>query len=612
MSKANPKIQAEHLERWAYIYVRQSTMSQVYEHQESSRRQYELKNRARELGWPDERIKVIDQDLGHSASNPHQVRLGFEQLLADVVLGRVGAIFSVEVSRLARQDSEGHRLVEVAAMTGTLLIDEYQVYDPRLPDDRLLLGLKVLLSSNELRFMGERLWKNKLQKAERGELRINLPIGLVFDPETGVGLDPDERVRAAVSLLFERFRLSAKISLVVRYFHEHNLQYPKRTGSWAGPVQWGPLSCERVRSALRNPLYAGAYVYGRITHRLAAKPPDKRHQQTVRLPPHQWEVAIWDAFPGYITQAEYQANQALLDRHCHKDGHPRRRDGPALLSGLVLCGLCGQRLQVVYTGQDHQHITYVCCHRQRHYAEPACQRIPGQAVDAAVAHLLLEALTPAQIELSLAVLQEVERHQAQLRHQWQLRLEGAQHAARLAQRRYEQVDPDNRLVARTLERRWEAALAEIQRLEAEFAAQQTNWPTLDDAQRQQLADLVQDFPKVWHDQATTWTERKDLLQLLIADVTLTRQETDIVIQVRWHTNQVDTLTVPLPVQGAPPLSQEIVDRIRILSPTHTDQQIAAELNQDGLRTSQGKSFTARKVQGIRRRYSINKQTSNSS
>lgn len=613
MSIGKLKVQVEHLEQWAYVYVRQSSMTQVTEHQESTRRQYELKDRARQLGWTDERIVVIDQDLGYSASDPGQVRHGFERLLAEVVVGRVGAIFSVEVSRLARQDSEGHRLVEVAAMTGTLLIDEQQVYDPRLADDRLMLGLKVLLSSNEIRLMGDRLRENKLKKAQRGELRINLPVGLVFEPDGTIGLDPNEHVQAAVRLLFERFQLSGQISLVVRYFHEQKLDFPKRKGGWAGPLQWGRLSCERVRQVLANPLYAGAYVYGRVTQRAAAKPPDKRHQRSVRLPAQDWAVTIWDAFPAYISRAEYEANQAILQRNRLKTpgGPARRRDGPALLTGIALCGYCGQRMQVVYSGQNSQHIAYKCSHRQRRYAEPICQRVPGQPVDETIAQALLAAMTPAQIELSLAVLQEMERQQAQLRQQWQLKLDGAHYAARLAQRRYEQVDPDNRLVARNLERLWEAALSDVQRIETELARQQTNLPPLDEAQRQQLTALAQDLPKIWYAQSTSWTERKDLLQLLIADVTLTLQETDILIQIRWHTNQLDTFTVSLPKKGTPPLSEAIVQRIGTLSQTQTDHQIADQLNQEGLQTAQGKPFTAQRVQGVRRRYSIGKQSSNS-
>jgi DNA invertase Pin-like site-specific DNA recombinase len=585
-------------------------MSQVHEHQESTRRQYELRNRARQLGWPEERIVVIDDDLGQSASDANRVRSGFEKLLTEVVVGRAGGILSLEISRLARQDSEGHRLVEVAALTGTLLIDEQQVYDPRSSDDRLMLGLKVLLSSNELRQMGLRLWENKLRKAQRGELRINLPIGLVFDPQQGICLDPDEQVQAAVHLLFDRFRLSGHINSVVRYFHEHHLQFPKRKGGWQGALQWSPLSCQRVRAALCNPLYAGAYVYGRTTQRATAKPPQRMHQRAVRLEAEDWPVALWNAFPSYISREEFEANQAYLDRYRRQSPPPaRRRDGAALLSGIVLCGRCGQRMHVRYSGKHSQHVTYLCCHRQRRYAEPVCQQVPGKRIDQVVAETVLEALTPAQIDLALAVAQEVERQQAQLRKQWELRLEGARYAARLAQRRYEQVDPDNRLVARHLEREWEARLRDTEQLEIEFAHQQCE-PVLklDPAQRQRLHDLVHDLSQLWHATTTSWRERKDLLQLLVADVTLTRQENDVQAQIRWHTNEVDTLHVALPNRGAPHVSQVIVDRVRMLSKTHTDSQIANVLNQDSVLTAQGKPFSARRVQGLRRRYRIRKRS----
>ncbi len=614
MLTVQQKIQPEHLARQAYVYIRQSTMTQVYEHQESTRRQYELRQRARQLGWSDEQIIIIDQDLGHSAADANHVRPGFERLLATVVLGQVGAILGLEISRLARQDSEGHRLVEVAALTGTLLIDEQHIYDPRLPDDRLMLGLKVLLSSNELRLMGQRLWENKLRKAQRGELRINLPVGLLFDPHQGIYLDPDERVQAAVRLFFERFQLSNKINQVVRYFHDQRLEFPKRKGGWHGPLQWGTLSCQRTRAALENPLYAGAYVFGRVTHRAVAKPPDKQHQVEVRLAPENWAVTIWDAFQGYISRAEYESNQAILNQNrlLAGSGVGRRKDGSALLTGIVLCGLCGQRMQVVYSGRDSQHITYTCSHRHRRYAEPTCQRVPGQPVDKLIVQVVLAALTPAQLDLSLAINQELERQQAELQHQWQLKLEAAHYAVQLAQRRYEQVDPDNRLVARTLERQWEAALRQVELIEAEFAAQQSHFPLVLEAnQRQQLANLVQDLPPVWYADTTSWTERKELLQLLIADVTLTRQETDIFIQIRWHTNQLDTYTVPLPLRGPFPIPQLLVERIRLLSQTQTDAQIADSLNQDDSLTAYAKSFTIQSVKGIRRRYGISKRSSNS-
>jgi DNA invertase Pin-like site-specific DNA recombinase len=602
------KIQNSHLQRTAYIYVRQSSEIQVQQHQESTRRQYELQQRAGQLGWRLSQIKVIDVDLGNSASDPQIVRPGFEQLVTEVALGQVGAIFSLEVSRLARQDSQWHRLIELASVAGVLLIDEQQVYDPRLADDRLMLGLKGLLSSNELRQMHLRLWENKLHKAQRGQLCLNLPIGLVFDPAEGVRLDPDEQIQGAVRLVFERFGLSGAISQVVRYFDEHHLQFPKHRGGWAGPIEWGRLSCQRVWAMLNNPLYAGCYAYGRSSGRVEAKGLSQLDKQRVWLPPEQWPVRLLNVFEGYLSQAEYEANQQYLarNRQLHQQ-RGQRQDGAALLTGLALCGLCGQPLHVVYSGSDHQRITYICNHRQRRYAEPTCQRLPGQPVDELVAQVVLAALTPAQVELSLALVAEVQRQQALLRQQWEHRLEGAQYAARLAQRRYEQVDPDNRLVARTLEQQWETKLSQVAQLEQEWASHYQATVQLDPGQSQRLLALAQDLPTVWQAQTTSWTERKQLLRLLVADVTLTRQATDILVQIRWHTDQLDTYTVPLPVRGAPQLSSVLVERIRQLSHTYTDQEVATMLNQEHHQTAQGKSFTARRVQGLRRRYGIAKQ-----
>lgn len=609
MTPPSGKIGPEHLSRWAYVYVRQSSRMQMRDHQESARRQYALKERARHLGWGEEQIGIVDVDQAQSASDPSVERRGFQQLLAEVALGQVGAVFSLEVSRLARQDSEWHRLVEVAALGGTILVDEQQIYDPRLADDRLLLGLKGLLSRNELRQMSLRLWENRLRKAQRGELAHKLPVGLVWEPEAGITLNPDQQVQAVVGLVFERFRLTGQISAVVRYFQDHQLLFPKHAGSWQGPLVWGPLSCPRVRSMLSNPRYAGAYVYGCATHRAEAKPREQLQQTVVRLPPEQWPVLLWDAFPGYISRAEYEANQALLAGHQRPQlGRGRRRDGRALLSGLALCGRCGRPLHVTYSGSDSQHITYVCSHQQRHYAAPTCQRIPGRGVDQVVAEAVLAVLTPAQVELSLAVVEEMARHQQQWLHQWQLRLEEARYAVRLAQRRYEQVDPDHRRVARTLEQAWEARLQDLEQLEADFARQQQPAPlTLDESQRQQIRQVVQDLPAVWSAETTSRADRKQLLRLLVADVTLTRRDTDVQVQIRWHTNEVDTYTVALPRRGAPRLLQTVVERVRTLSQSHTDRQIAAILNQETPPTASNQPFTTQGVESLRRRYGIRKR-----
>jgi DNA invertase Pin-like site-specific DNA recombinase len=613
MTQHENKIQEVHLYRKACVYVRQSTLVQVHEHQESTRRQYELYQRARQLGWLDVQIEVIDEDLGRSASDASKMRTGFQKLLGKVVTGEVGAIFSVEISRLARQDSEGHRLVEVAALTDALLIDEQQVYNPRLSDDRLMLGLKVLLSSNEIRLMGQRLRENQFRKAQRGELHLSLPVGLVFVPHVGIQLDPDEQVQGAVQLLFERFRLSGHVSAVAKYFYENGLLFPRRKGSWQGPLEWSPLSIIRVRAVLDNPLYAGAYVYGRSKRSTIIHDQDQIKRPRLALPQEEWAVAHWGAFKGYISREEYQANQAYLAQNRAKPHIPgawsRRRDGHALLTGKIICGRCGRPMHVGYQGTNGSRSVYLCNSNQLHHGETACQRMPGKAVDEFVSERLLAALTPTQVGLSLALVEELERQQAELNKQRQRRIETAYYKANLAQRRYEQVDPANRLVARSLEQQWEACLQEVNRLEVEFAAFGQKKPQhFNPEQRLALLRLATDLPKVWLSPTTTWTERKDLLELLIADVTLTRHATGITVQIRWFTNEVETGQLPLPVHQSRPTPASLVERIRQLNEQHTDRQIAEIMNQEGLKTAHGNEFNAKKVEMIRRHNRISKHS----
>ena len=610
MNRPENKIQEGHLLRKACVYIRQSTLAQVQIHHESTRRQYDLYQRAHQLGWPDAQIEIIDEDLGHSASDQSQPRTGFQKLLAKVVTGGVGAIFSMEVSRLARQDSEGYRLVEVAALTDTLLIDEQQVYDSRLSDDRLMLGLKVLLSSNEIRLMGQRLRENQLRKAQRGELRLNVPVGLIFVPKVGIQLDPDEQVQGAVRLLFERFRLSGRLSPVVRYFHENGLLFPRRKGTWHGKLEWGPLSLERVRESLANPLYAGAYVYGRSHRKTIIHSENHIDRPRLPLPQNEWKVVHWNTFQGYISREEYQANQIYLAQNRtnpHVPSSAHRRNGPALLGGKILCGRCGQPMHVGYQGTNGSRSVYLCNARQIHYGETACQRIPGKAVDQWVVERIMTALTPAQIELSLAIVEELERQQTELNRQWQRRLEAARYAADLAQRRYEEVDPANRLVVRTLEQQWEASLQEISRLEVEFAAfSRKKLPAFTPGQRQTLLALATDLPKIWFSPTTTWTERKDLLELLIADVTLTRHKAGITVQIRWFTNEVESGQLPLPVRQNRPTPASLVERVRLLNHQHRDEEIAEILNREGIKTSHGNAFNAKRVEMIRRHNGISK------
>jgi len=531
-------------------------------------------------------------------------------LLSAIGSGDVAAVLSVEISRLARQDSEGHRLVEVAALMGVLLIDEQQVYDPNQPDDRLMLGLKVLLSSNEVRLMRQRLQEHKLHKARRGELRLELPIGLVEDDQGGIGMDPDEQVRAAVQLLFDRFRLDRQLSKVAQYFIHHGLLFPRRKGNWDGPLEWSPLSLQRIRYLLTNPLDAGAYVYARTGLRSGASAAGKITRRACRLQPADWGAVLWDSFPGYIGRAEYEANLECLTLNLQKANFSqrgRRKDGSALLSGIALCGQCGRRMYVHYSGKTGDHIIYVCNTDCVRYGKPICQRCPGRQADHLVVEHVMAALTPAQIELRLAALEELDRQQAELKKQWQLRLEGARYAAHLAQRRYEKIDPDNRLVARSLEAQWETCLQEVERLESEFGRiSQQKSLALSSQQRQMLLALSQDLPKLWYAPTTSWAQRKDLLEVLIADVTLTRQDRQVCIQIRWHTNQVETCYYTISPPGKPLTSASVLQRIRELYHTHTDRQIADLLNDEGLKSATGKTFTKSRVASLRRKHGIPK------
>lgn len=603
--KGENKLTPGHLGRKVCIYVRQSTQMQVQIHGESTRRQYDLRRRALELGWREEQIVVVDEDLGKSASEIGRVREGYQRLLGEIVSGQVGAILSVEISRLARQDSEGHKVVEVAALMETLLIDESQIYDPRVSDDRLMLGLKVLLSSNEVRQMGQRMEENRVRKARRGELRLKLPVGLVSEGGGKIGLDPNEAVQGVVRQVFEQFRLRGQQRDVLRHFNDNNLLFPRHRGSWEGPLEWARLSVPRVRDILTNPLYAGGYVYGRTEFKISVNSKGNFVRKLQERPRDRWEVVRWGAYEGYISQDEYEANQQRLKSGVRRS---RRSDGPALLSQIVLCGRCGQALYTHYQGNRGDYVTYICCADQLHFGKDICQRIPGAGIDRFVAQRVLEVMSPAQIELSLAAMAELERQQTTLHSQWQRQLEGARYSARFAQRRYEQVEPENRLVSRQLELNWERELREVGRLEAMYNNFCQKQPLrLRDEQRQSLLCLAQDFPRLWAAETTSWAERKNLLKLLISDVTLTRQAKSIRVQIRWHTNQANTYDLPFSPPGHPKTPDPIVERLRALYQTYTDQEIAAILTQEGLRTAHGNLFTPSIVADTRRRNQLQKK-----
>ncbi len=609
---ASQKIRPDHLDRLAVIYVRQSTLFQVREHTGSTTRQYDLVKRAADLGWTQASIQVVDQDQGQSGSSAVG-RDGFQWLVAEVSLGHVGAVLSLEVSRLARSCSDWYRLLEICALTETLVIDDEGIYDPGAHNDRLLLGFKGSMSEAELHWLKSRLQGGKMTKAEQGQLRFRLPIGLVYDPVGRIVLDPDEAVQEAVRLVFSLFEQSTSALAVVSAFARQHLRFPTRWwgGKRADELIWSRLSHERVLNILHSPLYAGAYVYGRTKFRSRLLPGEEPRVKgrTRRLPQEDWPIVLLDAHPGYITWEQFLHNQRQLDDNRTWRAEERRgavREGPSLLQGIILCGSCGRRMSIRYQ-RDGSVLMYECHQLHSQLAMRTCQTMRGDRIDQAVVACFLEAIEPAHLEVALAALDQVEARAKQVENQWHRQIERAQYEADLARRRYKAVDPDNRLVARSLEKEWNEKLAEVDKLEREHRlVPKPAALLLTTAQREQIRRLAHDLPAIWHASTTTFVERKQLVRWLIKDVTLSKRGNVIDVAIRWQTEALTALSIPRYKRSweERQTSPHVVERVREWSPTQTATQIATLLNEEGLRPGLGGSFTASKVDWIRVAYSI--------
>jgi DNA invertase Pin-like site-specific DNA recombinase len=609
------KIRPDHLERRAFVYVRQSTFIQVREHTASTFRQYDLVQRAQNLGWSPAAITVIDQDQGRSGASAVD-RDGFQFLIAQVGLGQAGAVLSLEASRLARSCSDWHRLLEICALTDTLVIDEDGVYDPSQYSDRLLLGILGTMSEAELHWLRHRLLGGKLAKAEQGELRMRPPVGLLFDPAGRLVLDPDEEVQQAVRLLFTLFEQTGSALAVVKHFSLHQLLFPDRLWgkSHQGELVWRPLRHERVLDILHNPRYTGTYVYGRTQTctRLLPREEPRVKGRCRRRAPVDWPVVRHDHHAGYITWEQFQRNQQRLADNCTWPVDDRRgavREGTALVQGIVLCGHCGRRMSVRYT-RNGTTPSYECNQLHKQQGSRTCQFVRGDGVDSAVTELFLQAIQPAQLAVSLATLEEIDAQARQVERQGQLRLERARYEADLARRRFLAVEPENRLVARNLERDWNEKLAAVEQLQhAEAARPAWTSQPLSAAERQRILALTEDLPALWHAPSTTASERKQLLRLLIKDVTLTKGASSITVAVRWQTEASTTVAIPRPPRSCDTrrTPAAVVERIRVLASAHTDDRIADQLNREGSKTGTGGTFTVKKIQWLRHRYHIRSQ-----
>jgi DNA invertase Pin-like site-specific DNA recombinase len=597
------KVTARHLARSAYLYVRQSTMRQVVENTESTERQYALRQRAVALGWPPDSVIVIDTDLGQSGASCD--RAGFQKLVAEVGLGRAGIVLGLEVSRLARNSTDWHRLLEICALTDTLILDEDGIYDPAHFNDRLLLGLKGTMSEAELHVLASRLRGGIINKARRGELRCRLPVGFVYDAHGRVVLDPDKQVAESVQLLFHTFRRTGAAHQTVKHFRTQRLLFPTRVhgGPSKGELTWVPLSIGRAASVLHSPWYAGTYAFGRSRWR---KLSDGRRCRPEQKPPSEWHALIRDAHPGYISWDEFLHNQQRLvasAKALHFDrAQPTPREGPALLQGRAVCGLCGSRMHVRYTIRGNERLpTYVCVGRGRLFADPLCQSIKGSAIDAAISNLLIEAVTPVALEMTLAVEQEIQSriHEAdRLRHR---QVERAQYEVDLARQRYMRVDPANRLVADSLEADWNAKLRAVDEARHEYERQRNaDRLAVDDDERRRILALATDFPAVWRGPKTPDRERKRMLSLLIEDVTLVKQR-EIVVAVRFRAGTTATLALPRPLtaQQLRATHPDVRQQIDTLLGEYTDAQVARVLNTRGLRTGAGDAFDTSSIQWLR-------------
>jgi DNA invertase Pin-like site-specific DNA recombinase len=509
------KIHSSHLERLAVVYVRQSTLQQVERHQESTRLQYGLAEQARRYGWSPERVLVIDDDLGCSGTTA-EGRLGFQRLVTEVGLGHVGLVLGIEMSRLARSCRDWHQLLEICAVCDTLIADADGIYDPAHYNDRLLLGLKGTLSEAELHILQARMHEGKRAKAKRGELCLAVPRGYVCLPDGSVEFDPDEQVQAIVRLIFAVFERRGHMNAVLRYLVDHGLKLPTRHGTTGGALEWRRPNRQTLTNMLHNPIYAGAYAFGRgVDDQRPGSPRSPR-----RAKPDQWLVLIKDRLPAYISFVQYEANVAQMaaNRSQHR-GVPR--GGPSLLAGMLTCGRCGHRMIATYCSNGHD-LLYACIAEASVYGGERCQAFTGRALDAHVAGLILDALTPSALEVSLQLAEDIEIERAALHRQWAQRRERAVHAAERAERQYDAAEPENRLVVRTLEARWEEALRKKAALDEDYARFCAREPAR--LTRQEIAfirRLASDVPALWQAETTTPQDRQAIARLVLDRVTVT-------------------------------------------------------------------------------------------
>lgn len=601
------RITPDHLSRRAFVYVRQSTQDQVLRNHESRRRQYGLDQRARQLGWSE--VTVIDDDLGRSGGGA--ARPGFERLLVAICEGEVGVVLAVEASRLARNGRDWHTLLEFCGLVGCLLADEDGVYDPRFPNDRLLLGMQGAMSEMELSVLRQRSLEALRQKARRGELFLTVAVGYVKVRHDRIAIDPDLRVREAIALVFNRFAAFGSIRQVHLWLRQERIRLPAvEAGEDGRRIVWKLPVYNTIHHLLTNPIYGGAYAFGRTASRVTVENGRKRVVRGHRRDRADWEVLITEHHEGYISWAEFERNQAVIAENANSKGLMVRgsvRRGDALLAGLLRCGHCGRRLHVSYSGKGGYCVRYSCRGAHINHGTERCISFGGMRVDAAVSTETLRLLAPLGIEAALAAIETRRNDVFETRRQSELALTQARYEADLARRQYDAVDPDARLVAAELERRWNDRLVEVRRLEdrvATLTAAQPAAPSADD--RDRLMSLGGDLERAWHHPDAKAETRKRILRAALVEIVVTLTDDAIGLVLHWQGGDHTRLSVPRNLTGQHrwKTDAETEDLIRALARRQTDGGIAATLNRIGKRTGKGNTWTEVRVRSFRNGHGI--------
>jgi DNA invertase Pin-like site-specific DNA recombinase len=599
------KVQPRHLERLAAVYVRQSTTRQVLENRESTALQYGLRSRAIQWGWPPEQVLVIDEDLGCSGASA-EGRAGFQRLLVEVSLGHVGLVLGIEMSRLARSCRDWHQLLEVCAVFDSLLADQDGLYDPRNYNDRLLLGLKGTLSEAELHVLRQRMHEGRLNKARRGEVFTHAPIGYVRGLSGELEMDPDEQVRSTVRLLFEKFEELGTVNALLRYLVANRVSIPVRphAGAERGQLQWRRPNSTSLSHLLQHPLYAGAYTWGRRQVDPRHKIPGRRGTGRKMVAAEQSQVLIKDRCPAYITWEQYEANRRQMADNGSRAGSRRAtRDGPSLLGGLLECGVCGRRMNVEYSGKRNV-LRYSCGRNYCSYGADTCQSIRGDVLDQMVGRMVLQTLEPAALELALAAAADLEKERRRMEDHWRLRLERAAYEADRAARQYHAAEPENRLVARELEKRWEQALSNQRQVQEAHAQVHGERPALlSQSDQEMVRALSADIPALWHAPATMPSERQQVVRHLVERVVLTAPYDQEIadVAVHWAGGFVSRHQLKRPVARYRQLRdfERLAGRVaQLRAEKCSAPKIAAKLNEEGWRPPRGVPFNDRMVRAV--------------